>query len=624
MEDISCKKELERKGEDTMSRISWAVLIGGGICLAGMFARPGFAQSGEHRQPLPDQQTFSVDEAISYGLVHNPGLRSIRKLNQIAEGEVISASILQNSAISIAFARSRSRTRSGGGEAGHGGGEMEGMDEDGHEDEGDEGGHEEEGDMEMESDEGGAVVSRSRTVAIAQRFDIAGQRPLRILRARANLDRVRLQIAEAEIELVRNLKRACAEYVALTDEMAEIHNVMYAAKPVIWDATADQPNDRLRAMVEFMKVQQDSRLTRQSVMRAEAELNTLLGLPPDTRLLIAGTIDPEPIPIPYQELKKSILSRNLSIQIILAELRGARFGLNLAMQDKVPGVDAAYSNTRTNSGGDTTRSNDIAIGLSVDFFRQIVEQNRAEVLAAKGAIEFTENALQHARWELENELYALYQDMNLARSRIRVLDDGYLPHLRQLVEIYDPEDYAEGRIELNTWLQDVMRYHMDGETMLALKAGYTTAFATLEFLAGGSFFEPIPIPLESDEPSHGYAGYWKGLATKAGRGVGNIVLAPLEIPAGWYGYIRDRGVFGVIAGPFEGTVTFVERASAGALDLLTAPAPWPIEKMEPVSRPVWGKNPWTNTWSLAYIHPAAKYTPEFNDETNEISNTGGE
>lgn len=579
-----------------------------------LLVSPLYAQSDQYREPLPDQHTFTVEQAVAYGLVHNPGLRSVRKTNEIAEGEVINAAILRNSAISVAYARERTRSGSTGG---HAGGEepMEPAHEEEHE--GEDEGEPEEG-MEHEEATGGGddddpvTRGRTRTFSIFQRFDLAGQRPIRILRSRADLDRVRLQIAEAEIDLVRTIKRASAEYLALTDEMAEIHNVMYSAKPPIWEATKERPNDRLRAMVEFLRMQQDSRLTRQLVMRTETEITTLLGLPADTRLMIIGNLDPQAIPMDYEELKRLILSRNLGIQSILIELRAARYTLQMAMQSKVPGVDVGYIVSRDRGEGAASRTQTFSVSLSADFIRQLIEQNRGDVLSARGNLEATEDALQHARWELENELYAIYKDLDLTRVRIRVLEDGYLPHLKLLIEEQDVEDYEAGKIELDTWANDVMRYHMDGETMLALKAAYASTVATLEFLAGGSFTAPVQVPQESLELPEAPNGYLAGVFTKAGRGIGNILLSPIEFPAGWYGYTADRGILGALGGVLDGTVTVVERAAAGALDLVTAPIPWPIERMQPVSHPVWGENVWTGSWSLRYIHPAYNYEPAYN------------
>lgn len=562
----------------------------------------GFSvQAQEFRPPREHQETFTVDEAIAHGLVNNPGLRAIRKINDIAEGEVISAAILRNTAIAVSFSRSEAKS----------GAKAEAHEEEAHEEEEmeEEEGEEEEHEEEEAPDD--TAVTNDRGITVSQSFDIAGQRPIFLLMARASLDQARLVIAEAEIDLMRSIRRACAEYVALTDGMAEIHNVMYEAKPYIWELTEGHPSDRRRALVSFLNMQQDTRTTRQSVMRAEAEINTLLGLPPDTRLLIVGSLEPQPIPLSYEQLKDSIFARNLNIRSAIIEVRAARYALDLAMRDKIPGVDVSFTAGRSNSMGDISRSRDYAIGMGVDLFRQVVEQNRGEIMSSRAGLEFSEDALNDARDELENEIFALYQDLNLTRVRIRVLEHGYLALLETLVLETDLDDYEDGIIEIDTWLMDVDRYHMRGETMLALKAVYISTLATLEFLAGGSFDEPADVPVESRDLPDAPEGYLPGLIAKAGVGFGNIVLSPVEIPAAWYGYTRDRGIFGFVAGPFEGAVTTVERAAAGLIDVVTAPIAWPVEEMRPLSLPVLDKNPWAGSWSLDFIHPAYKEAPNF-------------
>lgn len=560
------------------------------LTLATMTLTGFSVQAQEFRSPREQQKTLTVEEAIAHGLVHNPGLRAIRKINDIAEGEVISAAILRNTSIAVAFGRSEAKS----GAAAEEHDEEEEMEE-----------------MEEMEEPDDTTVTNTRGVTVSQSFDIAGQRPVHLLMARANLDQARLVIAEAEIDLVRNIRRACAEYLALTDGMAEIHNVMYAAKPYIWELTEGRPSDRRRALTDFLNMQQDSRTTRQAVMRAETEINTLLGLPPDTRLLIVGSLEPEPIPITYEQLKDSIFARNLNIRSAIIEIRAARYALDLAMRDKVPGVDVSFTAGRSNSSGDISRSRDYALGMGVDLFRQVVEQNRGQIMSARAGLEFSEDALDDARRELENEIYALYQDLNLTRVRIRVLEHGHLAQLERLVLETDLDDYEDGKIEIDTWLMDVMRYHMRGETMLALKALYISTLGTLEFLAGGSFDQPADVPVESEDLPKAPKGYVPGMVAKAGVGIGNVVLSPVEIPAAWYGYTRDRGVFGFVAGPFEGVVTTIERAAAGLIDVVTAPVPWPVEDMQPLSLPVLDRNPWAGSWSLNYIHPAYKKAPVF-------------
>jgi len=61
---------------------------------------------------------------------------------------------------------------------------------------------------------------------------------------------------------------------------------------------------------------------------------------------------------------------------------------------------------------------------------------------------------------------------------------------------------------------------------------------------------------------------------RAGRGVGSIALAPLEIPATVLRVSRSSNIVtGLVGGTIQGTLYAASRATAGALDIVTAPIP---------------------------------------------------
>ena len=58
--------------------------------------------------------------------------------------------------------------------------------------------------------------------------------------------------------------------------------------------------------------------------------------------------------------------------------------------------------------------------------------------------------------------------------------------------------------------------------------------------------------------------------TKLFRGVGNVIMAPFEIPVSVFNVAADTDVFiGVTAGTVAGVAAGVERAGAGVLDVVT-------------------------------------------------------
>ena len=61
---------------------------------------------------------------------------------------------------------------------------------------------------------------------------------------------------------------------------------------------------------------------------------------------------------------------------------------------------------------------------------------------------------------------------------------------------------------------------------------------------------------------------------KAGRGLKNICLAPIEIPAGIATYSKDHNPFtALIVGPVAGLVNCATRAMAGVVEIIISPLP---------------------------------------------------
>lgn len=548
------------------------------ISLAGnMFVGVAAAQPqpGSGAVPACEQMTFTVGEAVACGLVNNPDLRAARQDIGVAEGDVISATLLENPEIEYAVAKEHTR----------------------------------------EKDKATKAVAKARakthSFSISQAFNISGSRPIHVLQTRAALDAARAKVAEAEVELVEQIKHSIAEFTINTHGVPIMHNIVYGVKPMMWDLTTSKTNDRLRAEMAFLDMQQETRHDREELMEVETELNTLLGLPADTRIYIKDTIEPMPIPISYRDLWCTILKRNLNVKAACAELKAARYQLELAMRERVPDLSLGWSRSHTHENTVDaiahSHEREVALGLTLKLF----DQGQGEIHSAIAELKAAGFELQSTELEVGNELYEMYQELNLFRVRLRPYEQGYLARLRKLIEEVEPAQYDAGEIPFSVWEQDLKRFHLDYDEMLNSKIEYKTAMAALERVAGGSLTCPIELPVENTEPPPYTPGsYGEGVALKASQGLGNLALSPVEIPASIYGDICDRGAMGLIVGPFDGLVTFAERAGAGALDFITAPLPWPLDCMKPVTQPICG-DPWSGSWSLRYMHPAYSFDHEF-------------
>jgi len=76
---------------------------------------------------------------------------------------------------------------------------------------------------------------------------------------------------------------------------------------------------------------------------------------------------------------------------------------------------------------------------------------------------------------------------------------------------------------------------------------------------------------------------------KLGRGLGNIIIAPLEIPVSMVSGAKKNPFLGLIGGPITGAINCITRATAGVIELVTFPMP-------PYNQPIYDKSLGETVW----------------------------
>lgn len=76
---------------------------------------------------------------------------------------------------------------------------------------------------------------------------------------------------------------------------------------------------------------------------------------------------------------------------------------------------------------------------------------------------------------------------------------------------------------------------------------------------------------------------------KFGRGLGNIIIAPVEVPMAMASEAKKNPLLGLLTGPVAGVVNCVTRMTAGVVELITFPVP-------PYDRPLYDKSLGETVW----------------------------
>lgn len=90
-------------------------------------------------------------------------------------------------------------------------------------------------------------------------------------------------------------------------------------------------------------------------------------------------------------------------------------------------------------------------------------------------------------------------------------------------------------------------------------------------------------------------GYWNGTTRKLGRGLANVVSAPLElIRTPYFVGHQDGGLSSLTVGLVQGVGAAVVRELAGIVEVVTFFAPVPKKEFQPIVRPefVYGHGDW--------------------------------
>lgn len=93
-----------------------------------------------------------------------------------------------------------------------------------------------------------------------------------------------------------------------------------------------------------------------------------------------------------------------------------------------------------------------------------------------------------------------------------------------------------------------------------------------------TLFVPLAPEAKAASPVH-----------KMGRGLRNIIIAPLEIPVSMVSEAKKNPFLGLITGPVTGAINCVTRIVAGVVELITFPVP-------PYDQPLYDKALGETVW----------------------------
>lgn len=338
--------------------------------------------------------------------------------------------------------------------------------------------------------------TRDWRVGLQQTFETGGQQGIRRQLARENLTAVELAIASTRRQVRLSVAQQFFRVLGLQqrivmerDTLSLIESAAGAVRKRVTEGEDTRLDGNL-AEIEAARARNQLALLQEQLLRARAELATMLQLPPGQLPEAAGTLDRAPPLIDLPTLLASLEQRP-DITASAARLRTAFSQLRLERATVSPDVTVALSYGRDGSTFRDERVAGINVSVPIPLFRRNAT-GIGRAITERTQREIEDSALnRNARADVQ----ALWVQMENLRSRVERLRGSVLPLLEENQRLSQIA-LREGEIDL-LQLLTVNRQLLDGRRDLAEAQ---TELRLIEALLDPAAAAPLSNPTTDFQP----------------------------------------------------------------------------------------------------------------------------
>lgn len=247
----------------------------------------------------------------------------------------------------------------------------------------------------------------------------------------ASKQQVRLDLAWAEWQTAGQARLQGVRILALQDQLAIARESAASAEALLDAATrAAGRGDLAAADIDVRRqatldTEDKARTAETDLGAARAELNHLLGLPPDTVLALAPP--PEPVaPPPEHALLAQAIDRRLDLQALRAGYDAAEADVHKAVLEQFPTLSL------TLAGGRDTSDN-YTIGPAVGFTLPLWNRNRGGIATAAATREQLKAEYAARLFQTRADINTAVGGLETLRGQRRTLTEK-MPEIRQFAE----------------------------------------------------------------------------------------------------------------------------------------------------------------------------------------------
>lgn len=321
------------------------------------------------------------------------------------------------------------------------------------------------------------------TVAVAQTFEVAGKRDLRVQSARADTRIAGLQLLDFERQLVFQVKQvfvaaqvAKATLLLATDNLRSVDEVNRLQK-LRADRGEISGLELLRLEGDRFQFESDAADARQNLDQAKTILRTVAPERISPGFDIAGALEPQDVALSRDALVQRLVANRPDLKAADMSRDKSQIDIDLAKANAYPDITPSIGYTRTHDGKDL-------FGISISIPLPIFDRNQGEIARALADADRIRAEREATYIQATADLDAALLGFANARQKMSLLRDTYVPKAREARSRTELA-YKRGAVSLLDFLDAERTYRAASLNYLKSLGDYWTSVYQVEAAVGG-------------------------------------------------------------------------------------------------------------------------------------------
>ncbi|MFQ5715438.1 MAG: TolC family protein [Candidatus Scalinduaceae bacterium] len=320
------------------------------------------------------------------------------------------------------------------------------------------------------------------SISLSQEFEVFGQRRKRIRVAEKNIERVKLEIADVERNVIAKVKSNFYESLTAL-EILKLREYVESIFEKLWDATKERYKAGAISALELNSIKIGYGQARQQLLVAKSNyqnsllsLKLLLGKSGEEALNIEGKLSYEKLQISKEDILSSAYKIRPDLKAIEFEIERASKEISLRKAEIIPNPDLSGFFTREEGTDDI-------VGGEVSISIPIWDRKQSELKKARTAKDVANINIKNKYLEIQKEVEAAYRSFMAAQEGIAIYTDEIMPQVDESLKL-NKISYKEGKINFIGFLTVQKNLLEARAAYLDALLDYNNAIINLETVSG--------------------------------------------------------------------------------------------------------------------------------------------